>query len=362
MKKQAVCLLLVLLMFFPEVMCSQVTSMTLEVFPTKGDITTEISVIVRSYPYYTYNQFFLYILWDDVLVIQRLADINHPGYSNPHEHSWETTFYIPNEYPYTELGLHNVTAIIAAEGEMYRQSTIFNITNYIPPPDWWEDLPQEFLDKITGPQGPQGAPGPQGSQGVQGKQGPQGPMGPTGPKGDKGDKGDKGNQGLQGNQGQQGIQGPTGNPGESYWGEVIIGVFVSVLSLAVSIITLFVVRKDRGIKTKSTQIKNNHSPMFDIKMSPVRRAEELKKDAIPITLKKKTVMRKGLVYSGLILLMLGVGGWYIFMKIPSTSIPPESALGWLILFPFVTLGHQLLGIAGLILLILGLVLRKEDNR
>jgi hypothetical protein len=71
-------------------------------------------------------------------------------------------------------------------------------------------------------------------------------------------------------------------------------------------------------------------------------------------------MRKRLTLAGLIIMAIGIGGWIFFTMIPQMgTMPPEAALGWLVLFPIVTFGALLLGVIGLIITILGLVLKGK---
>ena len=65
--------------------------------------------------------------------------------------------------------------------------------------------------------------------------------------------------------------------------------------------------------------------------------------------------------AGLIVTILGIVGWFLFMSIPSQSMPSEAALGWLVLFPFITLGSLLFGVIGFIIMILGLVLKGKSQ-
>ena len=73
-------------------------------------------------------------------------------------------------------------------------------------------------------------------------------------------------------------------------------------------------------------------------------------------------VRKRLTIAGLIMMLLGGGGWLIFMNIPNTvtTMSPEEALGLLIMLPIITGIAMILGIAGLITLIFGLVLKKKN--
>ena len=72
-------------------------------------------------------------------------------------------------------------------------------------------------------------------------------------------------------------------------------------------------------------------------------------------------MRKRLALAGLIITILGIGGWFLFMSI-SSQAPAEAALGWLLLFPFITLGALLFGVIGLVITILGLVLKAKAKQ
>jgi hypothetical protein len=61
------------------------------------------------------------------------------------------------------------------------------------------------------------------------------------------------------------------------------------------------------------------------------------------------------------MIVLGVGGWLLFVQLPSESMSPEAAAGFLLLFSFVTEGALLLGITGLILLVLGLAVKGRPS-
>lgn len=176
-----------------------ITGATIEVYPSKGDITTNILVHVKGEPYTAdYTTSFkdypvLYLYYDDKCIVQRMPPItvSPPGpLYNPYYCSFDINVSVPNEYPYSELGIHNITAVIeASDGTKANATAKFEVVNYIPPPEWWKDLPEDFVRSITGPQGiqgPQGATGPQGPQGAQGIQGIQGVQGPKGDKGDTG--------------------------------------------------------------------------------------------------------------------------------------------------------------------------------
>jgi len=177
--------LIFFLLLAKPVSAQAITGATIDVSPKQGDITTDILVQVRGEPYRNGQGSYLYLYWDDKCIVQRLEDID---VSNPpissHIHSWDCNISVPNEFPYSELGIHNITAVVEDDyGSRVSANATWEVVNYIPPPEWWQNLPQEFIDEITGPQGEQGLIGPQGAKGDTGLQGP---------KGDKGDKGDTG--------------------------------------------------------------------------------------------------------------------------------------------------------------------------
>jgi len=176
-----VTLILLSLNFLPLVKASTITSVNIEIYPKEGDITTDIFVHVRGEPYkggfvtVAGNVPVLYLYYDDKLIIQRLkCKYYYEGYGDfsSYEALWDVTIKVPNEYPYSELGTHNITAIVeASDGTTATNSTIFKVVNYIPPPEWWTNLPQEFLQLITGPQGLQGVKGDEGDTGARGEKG-----------------------------------------------------------------------------------------------------------------------------------------------------------------------------------------------
>ena len=167
-----------------------ITSLTLEIFPTNGDITTEITVRVRGVPftgeYYRQTEAYpvLYVFFDDKITVSRLKPITNPKIGDIYVYSasWDTVIKVPNEDPYSKLGQHKITAQIeGSDGSTTSATAYLNVVNYIAPPEWWEDLPSDFLAKITGPQGPQGVKGDQGIQGPIGPAGSRGPQGEAAP-------------------------------------------------------------------------------------------------------------------------------------------------------------------------------------
>jgi len=208
-------LVLMSLIFFllltKSVSASTIVGATIEVSPGQGDITTDIFVHVRGEPYtggfltVAGDVPVLYLYYDDKVIVERMKCITKSrGYGDfsDYEVSFDVSFKVPNEFPYSELGVHNITAVIeASDGTSANSTATFEMVNYIPPPEWWQDLPQEFIDEITGP------PGPQGEQGTQGEQGSTGPQGLKGDKGDKGDTGPYPNEAVMFNLGISAVSG-----------------------------------------------------------------------------------------------------------------------------------------------------------
>ena len=153
---------------------STISSVSIEVFPISGDITTNITIQVRGEPhrrdYITKSRDYpiLNIYFDDVLIANQIKPVTYPKYGDYsyYEASWDYSFMVPNKYPYSELGEHVITAKVeAADGTTETNTANFTINNYIPPPEWWEDLPDDFIDSIRGPAGEQGPQGIQGEPG-----------------------------------------------------------------------------------------------------------------------------------------------------------------------------------------------------
>ena len=189
---------LIFTLIIPVVQGSTISSITIELYPTNGDITTDITIKVRGVPFSggyvtragASEYPVLYITYDDKIIASRLAPVTwYGGYGDysGYSASWDAIIKIPNEYPYSELGKHIVKARIEAnDGTVATASTSFSIVNYIAPPEWWSDLPSDFLTTIQGPVGPKGDTGAQGVKGNTGSQGPKGDTGIQGPKGEPG--------------------------------------------------------------------------------------------------------------------------------------------------------------------------------
>ena len=230
---------------------STVTSATVEIHPAQGDITTQIFLHVRGEPYNqttwtSYEDFpVLYVYYDDKLIVDKMQPFKVPytvaGWTD-YLLSYDVTIMVPNESSYSELGPHKITAVIEALDGTYASAFVsFEVIHYIPPPGWWEKLPQEFIDEITGAtgaqgeQGIQGETGEQGIQGIEGIQGIQGEIGEQGVTGDKGNTGEQGIQGIQGETGEQGIVGPQGKTGSSALDYALIALAISIIGILIAL-------------------------------------------------------------------------------------------------------------------------------
>ena len=188
------------------------------VFPQEGTVNTEILIMVQLDPREGKKPRYLYLFYDDIGLIQRKSCIRIT--SARYEYSWDVKIKPPKEAPYSDLGEHLIEVWIDDGTRSFKKAEAnFIINEYIPPAEWWEQLSQSFIKRITGPSGP---PGPEGDQG------PQGDQGPPGPKGEEGERGPLG---------PQGEQGPLGSPGV---GAQLMYIFlvISTLSIVISIISL----------------------------------------------------------------------------------------------------------------------------
>jgi hypothetical protein len=162
---------------------STINSIDLEVNPHSGDITTDILIRVRGEPFNggflkTAGEYpVLYVYYDDSIIMSRVAPVIRPkswGDFSDYEASWDVSIKVPNEHPLSELGVHVIKVIVeASDGSTASEMATFDVVNYIPPPEWWNDLQEDFVESITGPQG---------ESGIDGKQGPKGDAGEPYPK------------------------------------------------------------------------------------------------------------------------------------------------------------------------------------
>lgn len=148
---------------------STISTITMEVSPSSGDITSDILVTVRGVPYICGGQLRrLYVYYDDKNVVSGQVPTDTGGRA-----TWDASIRVPNEKPFSDLGQHTVRVVVeASDGTTASASTTFTIVNYIAPPEWWRDLPSEFLEMIKGPKGDTGATGIQGPKGEPGVSAP----------------------------------------------------------------------------------------------------------------------------------------------------------------------------------------------
>jgi hypothetical protein len=192
MEKKYALMTLAFLLFtliIPAVQGSTISSVTVEIYPNKGDITTDIVVSVRGNPYAggfltsagDREYPVLYVYYDDQVLESRVAPkTSGRGYGDFSDYaaSWDVSVKVPNQYPYSELGQHIIRVRVdASDGSSATATANFNVVNYITPLQWWENLPQDFIQSITGARGPIGSTGATGPKGTTGTQGPKGEPG-----------------------------------------------------------------------------------------------------------------------------------------------------------------------------------------
>ena len=203
-----------------------------DVHPAEGTVETKILIMLRADPIISTEPLWVYIFWDDVVIIQRLASPYNPT-TQKYARTWDITINPPKTYPYCKKESHLIKIFIEDNlGNSVTKHWSFKITEFIPPTNWWDSLPQAFFDKIRGPQGPTGPQGPKGDTGPQGPQGPQGIQGPAGPLGAKG------------SQGPQGYPGPTGPQGQDANSSLIqLSSIGSVFAIIIAIVSVFMGRR-----------------------------------------------------------------------------------------------------------------------
>lgn len=170
-----------LLTKIPSVSATTITGATIQISPKEGNVHTKIVVQVRGEPYSPSGLFGnyrtaaadyprLYLYYDDICIVQRMACVTSPGSGDYSYYycSWDVNVTVPNNYPYSNLGIHNITAVIeASDGTTANATTTFTIVNYYPPADlfwtWWNSLSSTIQSQLRGPTGPQGVQGPQGN-------------------------------------------------------------------------------------------------------------------------------------------------------------------------------------------------------
>lgn len=175
---------------------------SVDVRPTKGDITTDILIMVRGDPIQG-ARWFLYVFYDDLPIIKRLES-PQIGKTANYLHVWDVTIKVPPELPYSAIrtGKKQHEIDIMVEDELGHRSIYeaeFKIIEFILTKTDWDKLSSAQLEAMkgepgdTGPPGesitgPQGEPGPQGPPGQDGAPGVPGESfgGPIGPRGQPG--------------------------------------------------------------------------------------------------------------------------------------------------------------------------------
>jgi len=183
------------------------------VYPSHGTSKTTILGMVRPEKRTDNTPLWLYIFWDDLPIRQRVMDTLD---GTIHTYMWDVIFTPPQDSSYCKKGTHMITFWVEDKDANIQLGVYtFTIDDTIPDVSWFDDLPQVFIDQITGPVGPQGVSGPQGPAGTDGTAGVQGPIGPTGPQGPQGTMGPNGAPGERGYNGTQGISGEDGVDGKN---------------------------------------------------------------------------------------------------------------------------------------------------
>lgn len=175
--------------------------------PQKGDITTDILIMVRGDPIEG-PVWYLYVFYDDLALIKRMAS-PQIGKTANFLHLWDVTIKVPRELPYSAVrtGKNQHEIEIMVENELGYTSSYyaeFKIVNFILTPESWEKLSQAQLDSMKGETGDTGPPG----ESIQGPQGETGPLGPPGQDGSPGVPGES----FEGPVGPRGPTGRNANP------------------------------------------------------------------------------------------------------------------------------------------------------
>lgn len=202
-----------------------------DVHPAKGTVETNILIMIRSEPIQG-GALWVYVFWDDIPIVKRLTAPYNKN-TKLYERRWDITISPPTEYPYCSKGDHRIKIVVEnTQGKFVTLRWSFKITTFTPPTHWWNDMPQEFFDKIQGPQGPQGSQGRQGSKGESGQRGPKGEQGEQGPQGE----GEQGPQGIQGETGTTGPPGKDANTNVTNLSSIgsLFAIIVSALSMVFS--------------------------------------------------------------------------------------------------------------------------------
>jgi len=207
-------------------------TVTYDVIPPSGESNEEILIYIRVENPNPNEPLVAYVFWDSRVIVQRLEDVI---INKVHQHRWDITFYPPENL--CAKGDHTIKIWVEdSENNIVKWPVWkYTITNTVPRIEWFDELSEEAIAKITGPTGPPGPIGPQGEQGIPGPIGPQGEIGPIGDLGPQGEQGPTGSIGLPGGPGLQGETGPQGETGKS---EKPIVLYTSLILSIISIMAV----------------------------------------------------------------------------------------------------------------------------
>ncbi len=209
-------------------------TVTYDVFPHGGYSDEEILVYIRVDHPNPNEPLWAYVFWDSRVVVQRMEDV---VISNIHQNRWDITFYPPKDF--CKKGDHDIKIWVEDSSNDIVKWPYYSYTikGIVPQVEWFDDLSEEAIAKITGPMGPPGGVGPQGETGETGPLGPQGEVGPQGAQGPIGigEQGATGSIGLPGGPGPQGETGPQGEMGKS---ENAMVLYASLILSIASMLTV----------------------------------------------------------------------------------------------------------------------------
>lgn len=202
-----------------------------QVLPPNGASDVEILVLIRVNHPNDNEPLWAYVTWDYRPIVQRQGDMI---INRVHQNWWDIAFTPPQDL--CSKGEHHIRIRIEdSSGNVVNWPVWqYTITNVVPQVEWFDELSEEAIAKITGPTGPRGEIGPQGEMGETGPMGPQGEIGPQGDRGPlgEGEQGPPGSIGLPGGTGPIGQTGPQGETGKSERPLVLyISLILSIFSI-----------------------------------------------------------------------------------------------------------------------------------
>lgn len=153
------------------VQAAEAYKITVYLFPEEGPNGTETLVMVRVSPSSGTQQFYLYVFYDGMNLVERSP--SEKG-AKRYAYSWDEGITIPE----STKGEHTVEVWVEyTQGKFSKGEATFTVTD------------EPFIEVVQGPRGERGTPGPIGNLGPQGARGPDGPPGPQGPIGPEGPPG-----------------------------------------------------------------------------------------------------------------------------------------------------------------------------